>query len=412
MTQLLLALLASAPLLSAAEPSTQPWWPQFHGPNRDNVSADTGLLKKWPAGGPKLAWEFSETGRGYSGVSLAGGRIFTAGDFGGEEWVLALDLDGKLLWKTQNGASWQEAYPGSRTTPTCDNGLVYQMNAHSVLTAFEAATGKVVWSVDLKERFEATHGTWGFAENVVIEGDRLFCTPGGDKALVAALDKRNGKTLWTNTELKQKAAYCSPILVTHGGLRQLITLTQKSVIGVEVASGKLLWSHPHVTPNDQNINMPIYHDGCVLTASGHSGGSRLVKLSDDNRTATEVWWRKDLDCCHGSLMLLTGQLYASACRSGGKGFFCADFLTGETKFRDLKMGKLSLTFADGLLYGIRNTGTMLLLAPHKDGFDIVSQFEVPKNGGPDEFWTHPVVCAGRLYLRQGNNLFCYQVRGE
>ncbi len=397
---------------AAADPPAKPWWPQFHGPKRDNVSADTGLLKKWPAEGPKLAWQFSEAGRGYSGVSIAEGRIFTAGDFGEEAWLLALDMNGKLLWKTQNGASWQGAYPGSRTTPTFDNGVVYQMNAHGRLVALKAATGKVVWTVDLKERFGATHGTWGLAENVAIEGNRLFCAPGGEKALVAALDKRTGKTLWTNTDLKEIAAYCSPILVTHGGVRQLITMTAKSIIGVEPATGKLLWSHPHETRNDQNINAPIYRNGYVCTASGHSGGARLVKLSADSRKATEVWWKKDLDCCHGGVMLVGDRIYGSACRAGGKGFFCADFMTGETKFRDLKMGKLSLTLADGLLYGVRNNGAMLLLSPRADGFDVVSQFEVSKTGGKDEFWAHPIVCGGRLYLRHGSNLFACQVRAE
>jgi outer membrane protein assembly factor BamB len=410
--RLVTAFVLAARVVTCQLCAAEPWWPQFHGPNGDNISADTGLLKQWPADGPKLAWQFSEAGRGYSGVSIAKGRVFMSGDFGNESWVLALDMNGKLLWKTQNGASWQGPYPGSRTTPTFDNGIVYQMNAHGRLVALEAATGKEVWVVDLKERFDAAHGKWGLTENVAIEGDRLFCTPGGEKALVAALDKRTGKTLWTNTDLKQTAAYCSPILVTHGGVRQLITMTQKSVVGVETATGKLLWSHPHETRSDQNVNAPIYHNGYICTASGHFGGARLVKISADNRSATEVWWKKDLDCCHGGVVRIGDCLYGSACRGGGRGFFCADFMTGDTRFRDLKMSKLSLTLADGLLYAVRNNGTMLLLSPRADGFDVVSQFDVRKTGGTDEFWAHPVVCGGRLYLRHGSNLFAYQVREE
>lgn len=386
-------------------------WPQFHGPNRDNMSTESGLLKRWPAEGPKLLWKSAECGRGYSGVAIANGLIFTAGDFGDEERVLALDLNGRLLWQMPNGASWTGPYPGARTTPTHDHGFVYQMNAHGKLTAFEAATGKVVWSVDLRERFGAKHGTWGLAENVAVEGNRVFCTPGGPKALLAALDKRTGRTLWVNTELPEVAAYSSPILVTHGGRRQLITLTQRSIVSVDPGNGKLLWSHPHETPNDQNVNMALYRDGYVFTASGHSGGARVVKISADNRSATEVWHRRDLDNCHGSVMLLGDRLYGSACRSGGKGFFCADFQTGEVKGRE-KFGKLSLTSAEGLIYGLGNTGKMYLLSPRAEGFDIVSQFDAPHGTGKDEFWAHPVVCGGRLYIRHSDTLLAYDIRAH
>lgn len=402
----LLLLSSVPPRATAADPNA--FWPQFHGPNRDNMSTESALLKKWPSEGPALLWKSSECGRGYSGVAVADGRIFTAGDLGDEEWVFALDMSGKLLWKTQNGACWPGPYPGSRTTPTHSADHLYQMNAHGKLTAFQATTGKIVWSVDLKDRFGSVHGTWGLAENVAVDGDRLFCVPGGSEALITALDKRTGQTIWVNTELKEVAAYSSPILVTHNGVRQLITMTQHSIIGVDLQGGKLLWSHPHQTPNDQNVNMPIYRDGYVFTASGHSGGGRVVKISADSRSATEVWHRRDLDNCHGGVMLIGNRLYGSACRIGGKGFFCADFLTGEVLGRQ-KFGKLSLTSAAGLIYGLGNTGTMHLLSPRADGFDIVSQFDVPRGDSNDEFWAHPVVCGGRLYIRHVDTLFAYDI---
>ena len=155
--------------------------------------------------------------------------IFTAGDFDDAEMVLALDMDGKLLWKSPNGEAWRGSSPGSRTTPTYNDGAVYHMNPHGRLAAFEAQSGKELWAVDLKAQFDAQYGVWALAENVVVDGDKVLCMPGGPKGRVVALDKRTGKTLWANTEIEHTAAYCSPVVVTHGGVRQLITMTQKSV---------------------------------------------------------------------------------------------------------------------------------------------------------------------------------------
>jgi len=396
--------------LVADEKDGRPWWPHFHGPKRDNVSRETGLLKKWPEGGPKLLWKYAPCGEGFSGVSIAKGKIFSAGDFDAIEKVFALDMDGRLVWESPNGESWTGPYPGSRTTPAYSNGSVYQMGPKGRLAAFQAASGEEVWVVDLVEKFGARYGTWSLTENVAIEGDLLFCVPGGSKALVVALDKNTGETVWTNTALDETAAYCSPILVTHRGVRQLITLAQRSILGVDARTGQLLWSHPHVTPHDQNVNAPVFRDGYVFTASGHSGGARLVKINADNRGVEELWWNEDLDNCHGSVMPFDGQLYGSACRSGGKGFFCADFLTGEVRYRE-KLEKLSLTAAEGLIYGLTQRGAVLLINPHPDRLEVISHLQTPPDSR-ELAWAHPVVCGGRLYVRRGQYLYAYDVRGS
>ncbi len=396
--------------LHADEINGRPWWPHFHGPQRDNICRETGLLKKWPADGPNLLWKFSDCGIGFSGVSIAEGKIFTAGDFDEVERVLALDIDGRLLWQSLNGRSWTGPYPGSRTTPSYSDGMVYQMNPIGRLAAYRADSGREVWAVDLVEKFAARYGTWSMTENLAVEGDLVFCIPGGSRALAVALNKSTGETIWVNTALDETAAYCSPILVTHGGVRQLIALAQKSIISVDVGTGKLLWSHPQVTPHDQNVNAPLYCDGYVFAASGHSGGGRLVKINSDSSGVEELWWDKDLDNCHGSVMLLDGCLYGSACRSGGKGFFCADFLTGEIRYREKKMEKLSLTCADGMIYGLTQRGEVLLIEPRPDRLEVVSRFQTPPDSR-ELAWAHPVVCGGRLYVRRGQYLYAYDVRG-
>ncbi len=385
-------------------------WPQFHGVNRDNISTETGLLKKWPENGPPLLWTYDACGVGFSGVSVAEGMIFTAGDFDAEEKLIALNGVGELVWKVSNGGTWTGPYPGARTTPTYSDGVVYHMNPMGRIAAFRAKTGEEVWHVDLQSTFGAQAGTWAMAENLTIEGDRLFCLPGGDKALVAALDKHTGATIWTNADLKETAAYCSPVLATYKGVRLLIALTQKSVIGVDVATGKLRWSYPHPNRNDQNVTTPIFRDGYVFVSSGHSAGGRLLQINDAVDGVKELWWNQTVDNCHGGVILFNDCLYGSACRSGGKGFFCVDLLSGNVRYRDNKTGKLSLTYADGMLYGLSQQGEMFLIAPGKDQMEIVSHFQATHESDELAF-AHPVVCGGRLYVRHAGRLYVFGIGG-
>jgi outer membrane protein assembly factor BamB len=384
-------------------------WPQFHGPRRDNIARETGLLKQWPPDGPRLLWKFAGAGRGYACVSVAKGMLFTSGDFGEEEMVMALGLDGQLKWKTPNGKAWRGAQPGARTTPTCDDGMVYQLNAHGNLVALEAATGKLAWSVDIREKFDATLTLWGYAENVLIDGDKLFCTPGGAKGRVVALDKKTGRTLWANTEITDRQGYCSPILAESGGVRQLITLAHSSVFGVDVQTGKLLWSHPHESTCDQNVTSPIFHDGHVFVSSGHKAGARVVKLSADNRAARQVWFGTRLDNCHGGVLLLDGHLYGSGCRLFNKGLHCVEFATGSVLYTAREIGKTSVTFADGLLYCLGNEGDVMLVKVTPQAATIVSRFKLSRED-KSPVLSHPVVCEGRLYLRHLDDLWAYDIR--
>ena len=412
LTALPLCVLLSCVLpLGAAETGNTPWWPEFHGPNRDNISLDKGLLKKWPDGGPKVIWHYQGCGGGFSMVSIADGMIFTAGDFDDGEKVIALDMEGELLWKSSNGESWTGPHPGSRTTPTYDDGTLYHMNPVGRVAAYRARSGKEIWSVDLKTEFGARYGTWAMAENVAVEGDLLFCVPGGSKGLVVALEKHTGKTVWVNNDFDETAAYCSPVLVTYNGVRQFITLTQKSVVGIDVHNGKMLWSHPHVAQHDQNVTSPVFQDGYVFAASGHAAGGRLLKIDADSHGVSQVWFNTSLDNCHGGVILIDGCLYGSGCRTGKVGFFCADFLTGQRKYSDNTLGKLSLTYADGMLYGLSDRGKMWLMETAGDGFEIAGQFDVPRDDrGP--CFAHPVVCGGRMYIRRGGNLYAYDIRAE
>lgn len=398
----------SMPPLPANETASTHSWPEHHGPGRKNISAERGLLKKWPVDGPPRLWSYSQCGKGYSGVTIADGMIFTAGDFGREQRLVALDMHGNLLWEAQNGNAWRGASPGSRSTPTYSEGVLYHMNPAGRLVAYEASSGKPLWAVDLKERFDARYGIWALAENVIVDGDKVLCMPGGPRGRVVALDKKTGTTLWANTEIKHSAAYCSGVVVNHDGLRQLITMTQRSVIGVAVETGALAWSAPYVPRSPQNALTPVYYDGYVFVACGHSSDGTLMKINQASRTASVVWRRSDLDDCHSGALLVDGRLYGTSCRQGGKSFYCVDYLTGRTIKSDDTLGKVGITCADGMIYGLNHRGTVYLIEIEDDGFEIVSRFEL-KRRPPNTYLAHPVVCGGRLYLRGAGELHVYDI---
>jgi len=405
---ILLSFLFAATLNCAAENTQQPQWPQHFGPHRTNRSAERNLLKEWPQEGPRKLWTYSQCGRGYSGVTIADGMIFTAGDFDKQEFVIALDMEGKLLWKQPNGKAWRGACPGSRATPTYNDGAVYHMNPNGSLGAYQAVSGKPLWAVDLKNEFDAQYGIWALAENVIVDGDKVICMPGGTKGRVVALDKRTGKTLWVNTEIEHAAAYCSGRVVTHNERRMLLSMTQRSIVGIDVANGKLLWSAPFVPRSPQNALTPVYENGYIFTACGHSSGGTLLKPDIETGTATTVWYREDIDDCHSGALLVDGRLYGSACRMGGKQFYCIDFLTGRDIKVDKTLGKVGITYADGMIYALNFQGSMHLIAANSDGFDLISRFELEKKP-PNSYLALPVVCGGTLYIRCGNEIHAYSV---
>jgi len=406
----LLALAAAAD--GAADPGEHPggYWPQLHGPSRSNMSTETGLLGRWPDGGPPLRWTFTECGRGYACPSVAEGRLFTSGDFGAEEYILALDLDGRLLWKTPNGAAWRGSEPGARTTPTWSDGILYHLGPMGRLATFEAATGKEVWAVDLVEAFGTRRSTWGMAENVLVEGNKVLCTPGGPRGRVVALEKTTGRPVWVNTTITDDQAYCSPVVVTHGGRRQLIILMKKTVVGVDVETGRLLWSHEHPSRYNQNVDTPLYHGGRVFITSGHQAGGRLLEIGPDGRSARQLWHCREFDNCHGGVLLIGGHLYGVGCRMYHKGLLCVDWTTGKVAYRAEPVGKVSITWADGLIYGVGQKGEVRLVKASPAGARIVSEFLIPPVATKDHLLAHPVVCGGRLYIRHAHHLLAYGIR--
>ena len=391
-------------------------WPCFHGPRGDNLAPDTGLLKSWPAGGPKLLWTAKGCGVGFVTVSVAGGRLYTAGAFDGETRVLCLDLEGQPVWQAPNGKSWQVSPQdvsfggdkgGARATPTLAGGLAYHLNETGRLAAFDAATGAERWAFSLIERFEVTPPKWGLAESVLIEGDVLYCQPGGKQGYVVALDCRDGKTRWANTELGDLASYSSFILRDVAGTRQLISMNAQAAFGLEAATGKLLWRFPFTNKRTINIMHPVYADGQVFISNGYGGGCRMLKLAAAGGAwqATEAW-RGKLDNHHGGVVLVDRFLYGAG--DEYRGFVCLDWQTGAERWREPEF-KGSVSVADGRLYCLDERGELRLVEPTPTEHRVHGRFQVP-SGGKGLYWAHPVICGGRLYLRHADHLYAYDVK--
>ena len=398
-------------------------WPQFNGPRRDNISHESGLLKEWPKEGPPLAWKIAGVGEGYSSVSISNGKIFTAGDEGASSYVFALnETDGKQLWKSKLGEpGGGGGYAGPRGTPTVDGDLVYMIGQFGDLVCYQTTDGKEIWRTNVNKNLGgAMMSGWGNAESVVIEGDKLLCTPGGKNGTLAALDKKTGKPIWRTTDFTDSAAYMAPVVAEIDGVRQAVVLTAKSVAGVAVADGKLLWRHdrPGATAV---IPTPVIKDHLVYVTSGYGVGCDLFKISsnDGHFNVEKVYSNKGMINHHGGVILLGDSVYGytdspDRNRRDERGWTCQDLLTGEAKWLDKNLlGKGSISYADDRFY-LRDEskgGTIVLLDAGPDHHAEKGRFEQPQRTGK-KAWAHLVIANGKLYVRDQDTLLCYDIRAK
>lgn len=389
-----------------------PHWPAFHGPDRSNKSLETGLLSEWPGEGPELLWTVSGLGKGYTTVSLADGYLFTAGTGDQQTLVFAYDLQGKLLWKKPNGGSWEtemshaRTYNGARSTPTYSEGVVYHLGDLGRLAAFDAGSGDELWSMELREKFDAEIPEYGYSESVYIEEDRLYCCPAGKKAYLVCLNKHNGQVIWTNQEIGGAVGFSSLIMFDHGGYRQIAGLSSDRIFGADAETGRLLWQVDFENSRSNNVPDPIFHDGYIFASSGYGKGSILLHLKASGRgfSPETVWQSELMDNHHGGVILHEGCLYGAGHNS--RGWFCLDFRTGKQRWK--AAGKGSITYADQMLYCLDERGIMRLVRAKPEEYEEISAFTVP-DGGNGMHWAHPVVAGARLYVRHEDELFAYDI---
>lgn len=376
-------------------------WPQFRGPRRDGVSVEKGLLQSWPAEGPKALWSTKNLGRGYSCPTIVDDRIYITGDVGEEVHLFALDLSGKQVWTATNGAAWKDPYPGARSTITFSDGKLYHQNAQGQVTAFNTA-GKQLWSVDLLKTFDGANITWGMSECLLVDDRAVYTTAGGKGALVVALDKHTGKTLWKTPGNGESASYVSPTLVEIAGRKLIVGCSSRSIYCVDAATGQLQWTKPMPTAYSVIALPPAVIGDAVFMTAPHGKGGRLWKLASG-----EEIWSTTLDTCQGGVVQAGDKLIGSF-YPGRKGWAAVSTKTGEIVYQQQDCIKGAPLFADNRLYALSEDGAMRLVEVGENGFVKHGEFQLAR--AQNDAWAHPVILNGRLYLRYHETLNCYDIK--
>lgn len=410
-----LALLCSTTAIWAAD------WPRWRGPNGDGKSTETGLLERWPAGGPRKVWQIDGLGTGFASVSVADGRIFTMGRRAGTEYLIALNVtDGAQLWSVPLGPGSREQ--GPNCTPTVDGDRVYGLSFEGELLCADVNTGREIWRVNFPRDFGGKMMSgWGYSESPLIDGDRLICTPGGPRAIMTALNKRTGKTIWTaqipgNSQRGQDGAGYSSIVISNAGnTKQYVQLVGRGVISINAMNGRFLWGYDKIANGTANCPTPIVSGDYVFTSTGYGdGGTALLEIKGSRGRVTmrEVYSlpARTLQNHHGGMVLVGDHVYMG--HGHNNGFpCCIELKTGRAVWgpqRGPGTESAAITFADGHLYFRYQNGTVALIAATPDGYQLKGQFEEDFGSGPR--WPHPVISDGRLYLRSHNQLAAFDIK--
>jgi outer membrane protein assembly factor BamB len=400
------ALVAVLSLSTAVSNRASDDWPQWRGPNRDGISTERGLLQSWPPSGPPPAWRATGAGAGYSSFAVANGRLYTLGARRDREYVIAYDAaSGKQLWATDHGRRFgNDRGDGPRATPTVEGNRVYAYGASGDMTVLDAATGKVIWTVNVLQKFGGSNITWGLSESPLVLADRILLNAGGPGASIVALRKSDGSALWKSQS--DEAGYSSAMLQQLGGVRQAVFFTGERALGVDVENGRMLWSYGQVSNRTANIATPIVRGNRVFLSSDYGTGAALLEMTPENGgvRAREVYFTREMRNHHASSVLVGEHLY---------GFSSAiltamQFDTGKVAWRDRSVGKGSLVFADNRLYLFSEQGVVGLAEATPDGYREHGRFQLRTGSLPT--WSHPVVSGGRLYLRDQDTIYAYNVR--
>jgi len=385
--------------------------------NRTGVSAETGLLKSWPANGPTLLWSNLDLARGHSSVSFGNNKIYTTGNSSNDDILYALDMNGKILWQTVFGRAWTASNPESRATPTVEGNRVYCTSGFGDLACIDGTTGKIIWSYKASELNKGTYGSWGIAESLLIDGDKVYYSPGGPETMTIALNKTTGNLIWKSASLNDKPGYVSPILINYAGKKMIINVSLGHVFAVDASNGEILWKIAHLARAGERDLIkcvtPLFQNGKVYVTGGYNTGGMMVDIAKDGKNANVAWTDDVLDVHHGGVVLVNGYIYGSNWLNNGNGNWCCiEWSSGKKMWEEHWNCKGSIISADGMLYIYdEKNGNAGLLKPNPEKFDLVSSFKITQ-GDSGPFWAHPVIHNGILYIRHSNALMAYNIKAR
>lgn len=395
-------------------------WPQWRGPQRDGTSSEAGLLAEWPKDGPKLVWQRTDIGSGYSTPSVAGDKVYVLSNQGLEdEFVQALNAkDGKELWRARLGKvgnpEQQPNYPAARSTPTVDGEFVYALGSDGDLVCVNATSGEVRWRKNLRTDFGGKPGTWAYSESPLVDGDKVICSPGGSEISILALNKKDGSVAWKSLiPGAGGAVYTSPIVMVAAGVRQYVQTLEKTMVSVDAATGAELWRYDKALSTfGATIPSPIAKSDFVYASGNGKGGSTAqIKKGENGKIVPEqVYFSPKLPTSMGGSVIANELLFGTT----AKALLCVDFKTGEMKWEHNAIGAASLCFAGGRLYLHGENGEVALVEPVADSYVEKGRFTPPaqptRKNSMEKAWAYPVVSNGKLYLRDQNSLWCYDVK--
>lgn len=378
---------------------------KWRGENSSGIYSVDKLLTQWTANGPKVIWSYDRLGLGYSSPAFANNKIYVNGMVDGQAVLFVLDQNGKELQQFKYGKEFDASYPGARSTPTIAGDLAYVLTGNGKLSCLDLKSGNPVWEKDFTTQMDGTNITWGYTESLLVDGDKLFCTPGGKTNNVMALNRLTGATIWNCAGLGEQSAYCTPLLIKLPTRQLLVTHTASHVLGIDATTGKLLWNSEHPNQWAVHPNTPIYHDGGLFVFSGWGQGGEKLKLSADGSSVTKEWEIKSFDNRQGGAVLIDGYLYGSG--DSDRSWQCIDWKTGERKYTSTEFSKGVIIAANNKLIGYSEKGELFMAETNPSGLKVISKAKVTMGSG--ENWAHPVINKGVLYVRHGNTLIAYKI---
>jgi outer membrane protein assembly factor BamB len=391
-------------------------WPQWRGPARTAVSTETGLLAAWPAEGPPLAWRIDDLGAGFATPTVAGDRLFVLVNRGVQDELLQARsiVDGRLQWEVRLGGvgnpDQQPSYPGARSTPTVTADMVYALGSDGDLVAVERRSGKERWRTQLRRDFAGKPGTWAYAESPLVDGDTVVVSPGGETALVA-LDAKTGKERWrTRVPGAEDAAYSSVLAHQTATGKQYVQFLQKGLVGVDARTGALLWRYDAPAVGSAANMATAVARADVVFATTNQGGGGFVRLAGASGavTATPIYFDKKIGIGAGGVVLVGDHLYGAT----PQGLLAIAWPTGAIVWQNRAIGAASVAAAEGRLYLHGENGDVALVDANPSEYRELGRFTPA--GAPDrgkaKAWPHPVIANGRLYIRDLNVLWAYDIK--